>query len=94
MSLSDARLATGPHRLINCNEVRMRETLATAAVAATVIVASLMLGDRAEAIVSTPSALSAAAANAALLRQAAVVCSYNGCARVHTSRAQPHRPRP
>jgi hypothetical protein len=94
MSLSDARLAIGPHRLINCNEVGMRETLATAAVAATVILASLMLGDRAEAMVSTPWTLRTATADAALLRHAAVVCGYNGCARVHTSRAQPHRPRP
>jgi hypothetical protein len=40
------------------------------------------------------SALRAAAADTALARPAVVVCGYNGCGRVHTSRVPPHWPRP
>ncbi len=71
----------------------MRAILLTATAA--VILATPALGQRAEAMTfaGTP-VLSAAAAGTVLQRHAAVVCSYNGCARVHTSRVPPRRPRP
>jgi hypothetical protein len=71
----------------------MRALLLTAAAA--VILATPLLGDRAEATTfGGTSALRAAAADTALARQAVVVCGSNGCGRVHTSRAPAHRPRP
>jgi hypothetical protein len=73
----------------------MRATLLTAAASAAVVFVSLTLVLRAEAMTFVGASVSRVAAEeAAPLRLAAVVCGSNGCARVHTSRARPHRPRP
>ena len=70
----------------------MRAILLTAAAA--ISPATLTLVHRAEAaMLAATSTLRAAAADTALQRQAAVVCSFNGCAQVHTARAR-HQPRP
>jgi hypothetical protein len=76
----------------------MRATLFTAAVAAAAtaaLLASPVPSDRAAAMAFVgASASRVAAEEAALLRQAAVVCGSDGCARVHTSRARLYRPQP
>jgi hypothetical protein len=57
--------------------------------AAVTILAGAMLADRAAAMTpATPSALGVAAAPAAMVRQAHVVCATNGCAPVQVSRVK------
>ena len=76
----------------------MRATLLTAAFAAAATaarLAGLAARERAAAMTLTGASASRVAADdAALLRQAAVICGSNGCARVQTSRARPYPPRP
>jgi len=70
----------------------MREILLTA-LAATMILASGVLGHRAEAIMlAKPAALKAGGARAAVVQQVVNVCSTNGCAPVQTKRVQHTKP--
>lgn len=72
----------------------MCKALLTALAAATILSGG-MLGKGAEAMTfAAPSALGVATADAALVRQAAVVCGNTGCVKVQTSRVRPHRSHP
>jgi hypothetical protein len=76
----------------------MRATHLTGAfvpAATAAILPSPVPGERAAAMTLTGASASRVAADdAALLRPAVVICGSKGCARMHTSRVQRHRPRP
>jgi hypothetical protein len=60
--------------------------------AAMIVLTAGLCSHRADAMTfSSPSALAAAAANAALVRPATVVCGTNGCAPVPTKRVPRHQ---
>jgi hypothetical protein len=69
----------------------MRKTLVTAIAAAAILTAGMHV-KRVDAMsLALPSQLGVAAAHAAIVRQAAVVCGNNGCGPVQTQRVQRRR---
>ena len=72
----------------------MRAIVLTAVVAAAAVLVSPTPGDRVVAMGRVGSSAPDVGAADTPARQPAVVCGSKGCARMHTSRVQRHRPRP
>jgi hypothetical protein len=79
------------HIITTAMRTNMRQILLTACSAA-IVLASGVVGHRAEAMTPiAPAAVGAAAARAAVIEQVVNVCGSNGCAVIQTKRVVHHK---